>query len=140
MSAAAGVDYLNRDLQTYLEESRDSLFQEEEATVVAHALAAFEKTGTKNWSKATVEWFLVYLATELGATPHNLRQGHNAVAILNAFQYVVQGLVSLLPRTRFESTMADEQFRNDVVSTNGNVKKPSNSSGNSSLAPTNLAI
>ena len=107
MSAAGGVDYLNRDLQTYLEEPRDSLFQEEEATVIAHALTAFEKTGTQTWSKATVEWFLVYLATELGATPHNLRQGHNAVAILNAFQYVVQGLVSLLFLTLLEGTVAD---------------------------------
>ena len=102
MSAAAGVDYLNRDLQAYLEESRDSLFQEEEATVVAHTLTAFEKTGTKTWSKATVEWFLVYLVTELGGTPHNLRQGRNLVAIMSAFQYVVQGLVSLLLLTLLE--------------------------------------
>ena len=107
MSAAAGVDYLNRDLQTYLEESRDSLFQEEEATVVAHALSAFEKTGTKNWSKATVEWFLIYIVTELGATPHNIRQGHNAISIMNAFQYVVQGLVSLLLLNFFQGTMAN---------------------------------
>lgn len=36
----------------------------------------------------------LYLITEVGVTPHNLRQGFNAPAMESAYQSVIQDLVS----------------------------------------------
>lgn len=36
----------------------------------------------------------IYLFTEVGVTPHNIRQGHNAPSVENAYQSVIQDLVS----------------------------------------------
>lgn len=37
----------------------------------------------------------VYLITEIGVTPHNLRQGFNAPSLDHAYQSVIQDLVSI---------------------------------------------
>ena len=108
MSAAGGVDYLNRDLHAHLEEPRDMLFEEEDVTVVGHLRRAFESTGTKTWSKNTVEWFLIYLITELGGTPHTVRAGHSVVSVLNAFQSIVQSLVSRITYCYLQVTSAEQ--------------------------------
>ena len=98
MSSAAGIDYLNRDLPKYLEQPTDMVQDNPDASVVGNILHQFEATGTREWHKETVEWFLVYLVTELGGTPHNIRDGLNAVSILGALQAVVQDLVSARPK------------------------------------------
>jgi len=40
----------------------------------------------------------MYLITELGVTPHAVRQGYNAPSLNGAYQDVMQEFVSLFPR------------------------------------------
>lgn len=42
----------------------------------------------------TTEWFLVYLLSEVGCTPHPIRQGFNAPSMEHAYSVVIQDLVS----------------------------------------------
>ena len=93
MSPAKGVNYINRDLRKYLDEPGDAILENRDASVVGHLMKNFEKTGTRDWHKKTVEYFTVYLLTELGATPHTDLHGRSATAILSGLQTVVQNLV-----------------------------------------------
>ncbi|KAI9774155.1 MAG: hypothetical protein M1840_005248 [Geoglossum simile] len=92
LSAAAGVDFLDVNFSKYIDNPIDCVFDNEDASALGLMLQLFEGSGTATWHRKTVEWFLVYLITELAVTPHNIRQGCNAVSILNAYQSVVQGL------------------------------------------------
>jgi hypothetical protein len=82
----------------YIDNPTDCIFDNEDASALGFMLQLFEGSGTATWHRKTVEWFLVYLITELAVTPHNIRQGCNAVSILNAYQGIVQGLVCKNPR------------------------------------------
>jgi hypothetical protein len=93
MSPASGVDYINANLPQYLEMSRDSLCQEHFASATAQIYNEFSETGTKTWARKNVEWFLVYLITEVGATPHNIRQGYSAPSLMDAYDAIVHELV-----------------------------------------------
>lgn len=93
MSAAAGVDYLDKDLKTYLKYSKQKRLESEEANVFGFLFTRFEKTGTRDWREPTVEWFLSYILTEFAVTPHTIRQGRNAIMITSAYQTVVEKLV-----------------------------------------------
>lgn len=93
MSAAKGVDYITRDFSTFIEESPADRLQDPQATVVGNLLSSFETTGTRNWHKNTVEWFLVFLLTEFAVTPHNMREGFTAASVLIGYQAVLRDLV-----------------------------------------------
>ncbi|KAI9715407.1 MAG: hypothetical protein M1828_000867 [Chrysothrix sp. TS-e1954] len=92
MSPAKRVNYINRDIKEYLEHSGEAILENRDASVIAQLMKNFERTGTKNWHKKTVEWFMVYLLTEVGATPHTDLHGRSATAILSGLQSVVQEL------------------------------------------------
>jgi hypothetical protein len=94
MSPAAGVDYLNANLPYYLELSRNDLSQDNFACTTAEIFREFAETGTRTWAKASVEWFLVYLITEVGVTPHNIRQGYSVPSLTDAYDSIVHDLVS----------------------------------------------
>jgi hypothetical protein len=93
MSPDLGVDYLDKNLGEYLNYPRDRRIESEEASVLGFMWKRFRTSGTHAWHKPTVEWFLVYLLTELAATPHTIRQGRNSVSLISAYQQVVQDLV-----------------------------------------------
>ena len=93
MSPAAGVDYLNTNLPHYLRMSQEELFQENFATAIAQVYLEFDETGTNTWFRKNVEWFMVYLITEAGATPHNIRQGYSVPSLMDAYDTVVHELV-----------------------------------------------
>lgn len=95
MSSAKGINYINRDFQHHLRESSDAILNDPNVSVVGNMMRYFQSTGTQTWHKESVEWFLVYLLTELTVTPHNEREGLNAISIVGALQAVVQDLVSL---------------------------------------------
>lgn len=95
MSPAAGVDYLNLNLPHYLELSREDLSRDNFASATAQVFREFSKTGTQTWFRKNVEWFLVYLITEVGVTPHNIRQGYSVVSLLDAYDAIVHELVEL---------------------------------------------
>jgi len=92
MSPDLGVDYLDKDLGEYLKYPRDRRIESEEASVLGFMWKRFRISGTHTWHKPTVEWFLVYLLTELAATPHTIRQGRNSMSLISAYQQVVQDL------------------------------------------------
>jgi hypothetical protein len=94
MSPDLGVDYLDKDMGEYLEYPRDRRLESEEASVLGFMWKRFRKSGTHTWHKPTLEWFLVYLLTELAAAPHTIRQGRNTLSLISAYQQVVQDLVS----------------------------------------------
>ena len=92
MSAAKGVDYLNRHLQEHLNNDPKSLLENPEASVVGNLLDRFEKHGMKGWEKQTPEYFLTYLFTEIGITPHNMKDGRNCISMMTALQIAIQDL------------------------------------------------
>ena len=92
LSPMAGINYLDKDFKRHLAEPIDAIFYNEDASAVGHIYQAFANQGTSNWHRRTVEWFLVYLLTEIGVTPHNLRQGCNAPSFESAYSSVIQNL------------------------------------------------
>lgn len=92
LSPMAGVNYLDKNMAQHLDDPIDLIFDNDNASAVGHFFQAFAEQGTTSWHRRTVEWFLVYLITEVGVTPHNLRQGCNAPSIESAYQSVIQDL------------------------------------------------
>lgn len=95
MSPAAGVNYLNTNLPYYLNMSREQLAETNFASVVAQVFKEFSETGTDSWYRNDVEWFMVYLITEIGTTPHNIRQGYSVPSLMDAYDAIVHELVRL---------------------------------------------
>ena len=92
LSPMAGVNYLDKNFNRHLSEPIDALFDNDDASAVGHVFQAFANQGTNTWHRKTVEWFLVYLITEVGVTPHNFRQGCNAPSFESAYSLVIQDL------------------------------------------------
>lgn len=92
LSPMAGVNYLDKNFDRHLSEPIDALFDNDDASAVACVYRAFADQGTNTWHRKTVEWFLVYLITEVGVTPHNIRQGFNAPSFESAYSSVIQDL------------------------------------------------
>ena len=106
LSPMAGVNYLDKNLSRHLSEPLDTVFYNDNASAVGHVFQAFAEHGSATWHRRTVEWFLVYLLTEVGCTPHNIRQGGNAPSLETAYSTVIQDL----KRRRF-----DKWVRNETV-------------------------
>ena len=52
----------------------------------------FSESGTDTWFRKHVEWFLIYPFTEMGATPHNIRQGYSLPSLMDAYDAIVHEL------------------------------------------------
>lgn len=98
LSSMRGVNYLDKELSNHLQEPSECLFGNPDASALGQIWKAFSSSGTKGWYKATVEWFLVYLMTEIICTPHSISQGHNAPTVQFAYQNIIQDF----KRRRFE--------------------------------------
>jgi hypothetical protein len=94
MAAVSGVDYLDKDLTTHLNYSKQKREESEDASGLGFLFDRFAQTGTRDWPEKTVEWLLTYILTEFATTPHTIRQGRNAITITSAYQAVVEQLVS----------------------------------------------
>ena len=92
LSPMAGINYLDKNFNKHLLEPIDAIFDNDDASAVGHVCQAFAEQGTSTWHRRTVEWFMVYLLTEVGVTPHTMRQGHNAPAMETAYSSVIQDL------------------------------------------------
>ncbi|KAJ9604419.1 hypothetical protein H2200_011255 [Cladophialophora chaetospira] len=92
MSPATGVDYLNANFPHYLELSQKDLSGDNFASATAEVFREFSITGTQTWARKTVEWFLVYLITEVAVTPHNIRQGYSVPSLMDAYDAIVHDL------------------------------------------------
>ena len=90
---AVGIDYLDKDMPKYLSDSSRYLFDTEQISAVAHVFQVFKDTGTSTWHRKTVEWLLLYIMTEIGGTPHNIRKGFNCPSIMDAYDAIVHELV-----------------------------------------------
>ncbi|KAL8962656.1 MAG: hypothetical protein Q9193_000974 [Seirophora villosa] len=92
LSPMAGVNFLDKKMSQHLSEPINAIFDNENASALGYIFAAFSDQGTSTWHRRTVEWFLTYLITEVGVTPHAQRQGYNAPELDNAYQSVIQDL------------------------------------------------
>ncbi|KAL8827563.1 MAG: hypothetical protein Q9170_006968 [Blastenia crenularia] len=90
LSPMRGVNYLDRNFKRHLEEPGNAIFDNDVASAIAFVRRQFEDTGTQKWHRATVEWLVVHLLTEIGTTPHIWRQGCNAPSLEGAYQAVLQ--------------------------------------------------
>lgn len=90
-----GVNYLDRHFKRHLSEPGGAIFDNDVASAIAFVRRQFTESGTRTWHRPSVEWLLVHLVTEIGATPHSDRQGCNAPTIEGAYQEVIQQFVSL---------------------------------------------
>ena len=94
LSPMRGVNYIDRNLKRHLQEPRDAIFDNDVASAIAFVRQEFAHTGTQNWHRVTVEWLVVHLMTEIGATPLIDRQGCNAPDLIGAYQELIQDYVS----------------------------------------------
>lgn len=92
LSPPIGVNYLDKNFSRYIQEPVDSLFDNCNASALANVFSTWAEDGTKFWGRKTVEWFLIYLITEVCATPHSIRSGHSAPDIGIAYHSIVQDL------------------------------------------------
>lgn len=92
LSPMAGVNFIDKKMPQHLSEPPSAIFDNENASAPGYVFSAFADQGTSTWHRRTVEWFLTYLVTEVGVTPHTCRQGHNAPGIHLAYQSVIQDL------------------------------------------------
>ena len=93
LSPPIGVNYLDKNFSRYIQEPVDSLFDNCNASALANVFSTWAEGGTKFWGRKTVEWFLIYLITEVCVTPHSIRSGHSAPDIEIAYHSIVQDLV-----------------------------------------------
>ncbi|KAL8664490.1 MAG: hypothetical protein Q9202_003040 [Teloschistes flavicans] len=92
LSPMAGVNFIDKKMSQHLAEPTCAIFDNENASAPGYVYQAFADQGTSTWHRRTVEWFLTYLITEVGVTPHPCRQGFNAPNIELAYQSVIQDL------------------------------------------------
>ena len=90
---AVGIDYLDKDMPEYLSNSSRCFFDNGQASALAHVFQEFQTTGTSTWHRKTVEWLLIYIITEIAATPHTIRKGFNCPSIMDAYEAIVHELV-----------------------------------------------
>ena len=107
LSPMAGVNYLDKNFSRHLAEPIDAMWDNEDASAVGHVFRAFADAGSSTWHRRTIEWFLTYLITEVGVTPHNLRAGCSAPSIEEAYSSVIQDL----KRRRYEPWKKDETVK-----------------------------
>lgn len=96
ISPMNGINYVDKDFSKKLKEPPQCRIFDESTSALARVWQVFEKTGTSTWPSETVEWFLVYLVTELAITPHTISQGFNAPSLVKAYAAVALDLVSIL--------------------------------------------
>ena len=85
----------------HLHNSPKCLYDNEQASAIARIYEDFKGTGTGTWHRKTVEWLLIYIMTEIGATPHNIREGYNCPSIMDAYDAIVHELVKSSALRRF---------------------------------------
>ncbi|KAL8675232.1 MAG: hypothetical protein Q9168_000352 [Polycauliona sp. 1 TL-2023] len=107
LSPMAGVNFLDQKLAQHLSEPADAIFDNENASAPGYVFSAFADQGTSTWHRRSVEWFLTYLITEVGVTPHAHRQGFNAPDLTLAYQAVVNDL----KRRRYAPWRKDETVK-----------------------------
>ncbi|KAI4282529.1 MAG: hypothetical protein L6R38_002873 [Xanthoria sp. 2 TBL-2021] len=107
LSPMAGVNFLDQKLAQHLSEPADAIFDNENASAPGYVFSAFADQGTSTWHRRTVEWFLTYLITEIGVTPHAHRQGFNAPDLNLAYQAVINDL----KRRRYAPWRKDETVK-----------------------------
>lgn len=93
MSSSRGVDFLNKYIPQYIKFLPEYITDNYDASVIGFMYKLFENTGSSSWHRRTVDWFLVYLLTEVVIVPHNIRQGRSELSLMSAYQTVVQKLV-----------------------------------------------
>jgi hypothetical protein len=76
-----------------IQEPVDSLSENTDASAIAAVFQQFAEKGTRDWSSKTVEYLLIFLITEIAATPHSIRDGHSAPDIAIAYQSILNDLV-----------------------------------------------
>ena len=93
MSAANGVDQLHRDFHDHIQEPLGARLMNPDSSLVANLMRSLEERGTADWRELTVEWFLVYLITEIGVAPNNFTGGVAALPLTWAMQSTLKDLV-----------------------------------------------
>ena len=107
LSPMAGVNYLDKNFSRHIADPIDAMWDNEHASAIGHVFRAFADQGSSTWHRRTIEWFLTYLITEVGVTPHNLRAGCSAPAVEEAYSSVIQDL----KRRRYEPWKRDETVK-----------------------------
>ena len=95
MSAATGVEHLHRDFESHVRETMTDRLENPKSSVIGNRIASLQEHGAKDWYERTVEWFMVYLLSEVGCGPQNIYSGRSAVSLRSALHNTVQDLVRL---------------------------------------------
>jgi len=122
MAPPMGVNYLDKNYSKYVQKPMESLLDFPHASVIARVYENWAVGGTKYWGKKTVEWFLIYLMTEIACTPHAIQSGYAAPDIALAYHSIVQDLVWHII-TLTGDTVLRREFANDLVGISRNERR-----------------
>jgi hypothetical protein len=100
-----GIDLVDFNFQEYLRQPGHHLMHNQNASIFA-LLGKMFHDGVKRWHRKTVEWLVVYLATEAAVTPHGIRNGHLVATYVYAYQELAIELVSF-PTSDKENWLQD---------------------------------
>lgn len=97
MSAATGVDQLHKTFDVDIKEPLEHRLLNRDASVVGNMMHWLQDRGAIGWHDTSVEWFMIYLVTEIAIAPTNITSGRAAISVLSALQGAVLDLVREQP-------------------------------------------
>ncbi|KAF2107093.1 hypothetical protein BDV96DRAFT_558370 [Lophiotrema nucula] len=92
MTAPGGVDYIDMNINEHLRLSSEAQAEDEQCSILGLLFEIFSETGSATWYQRSVDWFLVYILTEIAIKPNNYRMGCNAPSMMRTYQGIVQDL------------------------------------------------
>ncbi|KXS95182.1 hypothetical protein AC578_6596 [Pseudocercospora eumusae] len=107
MSAATGVDQLHKHFDIDIKETLLNRLLSPQASIVGNMMHWLKDKGASQWYDHSIEWFLVFLISELGIAPNNMISGRAGSSVLSALQCAVQDLKN----RRFQPWKRDETVK-----------------------------
>lgn len=98
MAGGPGLDFLDAKLNEHLNRPADTFYDNDDGSVIGLMFELFAKTGTSTWvcdlllydstvltifeqHRSDVDWFLIYLLTEVAAAPHHRKSGFSNTSL-----------------------------------------------------------
>ncbi|KAH7116219.1 hypothetical protein B0J11DRAFT_510559 [Dendryphion nanum] len=95
LSSPLDVNYIDKGFPSFIHKPQAHLFDNIWGSALGRVFHNFAKTGTSTWPEKSADFFALYLATELLATPNTLTGGNTGPSVEDAYYFIVQDLKRL---------------------------------------------
>lgn len=92
-SPSVGLNYPDLEFAQFFESFPNFNVEDDSYSALEHIRRRWESEGTASWGSKTVHWLMIFLITELEATPRNYNRGRTVPDIQSAYLPVVRDLV-----------------------------------------------